>query len=344
LRIPESRAALLEARRDIARRIDRALAEHPEVSAVLVFGSVASGDVDERSDVDVLVVCRACVPPLRDRRRLLGAVGTDWVFRDRRDANRLFADRDTDGLVDGVPVTVHYQTAPWIASVLGQVLVDGAVTTHALPFGPYTLPGLLQRAWLLSDKERAVAGWREQSTLFPEILRANILGRFLPVLQAHSEELLACAERQLGPRVFLFHLDRAVDALFGVLWAVNGVYDPADKRAEQTYLPRLARAPADLLPRLTHVLLGPFDAEHAAVERVCSSDSATRSPGWQSPGSVTVRCPADEAGLADLYAVSGEGQRWVPSAAATGAQASARRAASEHKKDRLMQRGRYPSC
>ena len=37
---------LLEKRRTIARRIDQTLGDHPSVTAVYVFGSVASGHVD----------------------------------------------------------------------------------------------------------------------------------------------------------------------------------------------------------------------------------------------------------------------------------------------------------
>jgi predicted nucleotidyltransferase len=261
--VPEERVAPLERRRAVARRVDRAFADHPEVSAVLVFGSVASGEVDEHSDVDLLVVSRARLLPLGARRRVLSGLGAGWVFRDRTDHNRLFANADTGGVVDGVPVEVHYQTVPWMSSVLGQVLGRGAITTAALPFRPYTLPGLLRRAWLLTDNDGAVARWREQAAVFPEALRENILRRFVPVLRGHAEELCAGAERGLGARVFVFHLDRAEDALFSVLWALNGVYDPADKRAEQVVLPGLARAPADLLPTLNRVLEGPFDRDGA---------------------------------------------------------------------------------
>ena len=116
------------------------------------------------------------------------------------------------------------------------------------------------RGALVAPATRAFgARRREQAAVFPEALRANLLRRFVPLLREHAEELSAAAERGLGARVCVFHLDRAVDALLGVLWALNGVYDPADKRAERTLLPRLGRAPGDLLPTLTTVLEGPFD-------------------------------------------------------------------------------------
>ena len=46
----------LELRQGIAQQVTSLLAPQPVVSAVLVIGSVASGHVDERSDVDLLVI------------------------------------------------------------------------------------------------------------------------------------------------------------------------------------------------------------------------------------------------------------------------------------------------
>ena len=71
---------LLEKRRKIARRIDSVLGEHPDVTAIYVLGSVASGRVDKRSDVDLGVVCRSQTLPESDRKELLSPIGSDWQF------------------------------------------------------------------------------------------------------------------------------------------------------------------------------------------------------------------------------------------------------------------------
>src|SRR6185436_7686448 len=140
---------LLEKRRAVARQVCDALMTHPTVSSILVFGSVASGHIDERSDVDMLVVCQPEIIPPADRTNLLSHLGEGWRFHDTSNNNPLFFDGDTDGLVEGVLVTIHYQTATWISEVLDEVLDHGAITTGKMPFRPYTLPALLQRAWLL---------------------------------------------------------------------------------------------------------------------------------------------------------------------------------------------------
>jgi hypothetical protein len=245
--------------RHVASTVDQQISKHPDVSAVLVFGSVASGHVDSRSDVDVLVVCRSEFPSVPDRTRLLDVIGSGWLYQDRSDDNRLFADRDSDGLVSGVLVTVHYQVAEWISAVLHEVLEYGAITTERLPFRPYTLPGLLLNAWVLRDDDRLVASWRREATSFPPRLKLNLLRHFVPIFRENVEDLVANAERGLGPRVFIFRLDRAVGALVSILYALNEVYDPADRRAERTVWPTLRTVPNGFTATITEILQGPFD-------------------------------------------------------------------------------------
>jgi len=250
---------LLRKRRRVAKRVCEAFENHPTVSSILVFGSVASGHVDEYSDVDVLVICQPEIPSLADRTSLLSSIGERWLFHDTLDDNRLFAERDTDGLIEDVLVTVHYQTASWISEVLNEVLDQGAITTEKLPFRPYTLPALLQRAWLLFDKNKLVQHWRERAIVFPRQLKLNLLRHFVPRLRENAAELKASAERSLGPRAFLFHLNWAVDAMTGILYALNEIYDPADRRAERTVLPTLHQVPRDFISQLIEILEGPFD-------------------------------------------------------------------------------------
>jgi predicted nucleotidyltransferase len=248
-------------RREVARRIDKCLGDHPKVSAILIFGSVALGLADERSDVDLLVVCRSTIIPIADRQDLLSSVGAQWFSHRGADVNRLFADQDVGGLVDGVPVEVAYQTVSWISDVLGDVLDRGAITTDKVPFRPYTFPALLQRGWLLRDKDGVVNAWRERAQVYPRALKVNILEHFVPQLRECTDDLVSNAERGLGPGVFIFLLHEAWDALRSILLALNEVYDPADKRTEEAILPTLQTVPRDFLSRLTNVLVGPFDVQ-----------------------------------------------------------------------------------
>jgi predicted nucleotidyltransferase len=257
----------LERLQSVAHLVGARLATHPDVAVVLVMGSVALGHVDDRSDVDLFVVCRSRIVPTADRRRLLSSIGSAWTFHDRSNGNRLFANADVDGHVGDVLVTVHYQTVVWIRTVLHAVLDQGAITTKQLPFRPYTLPGLLLRGLVLSDSDGLVASWRDQAKPYPELLKRNIVQHYVPLLRENLEDLVNNAERGLGPRTFIFRISRVVDALISILYALNDTYDPADRRAERVIWPTLTNVPADFIARLTDVQQGPFDdagARHRA--------------------------------------------------------------------------------
>jgi predicted nucleotidyltransferase len=248
--------------RAAALRVGDNLASHPATSAILVFGSVAHGQVDEFSDVDLLLICRSTIPPVAERRAILNEIGSGWQF-DRQNEGSVFRVGDVDGHVGGVLVSVHYQTVPWIDAVLDAVLERGAITTEQIPFRPYTVPALLQRAWVLLDRDCDVARWCEASRTYPSLLQANILRHFMPDLRTHVDELTRTAERDLGARNFIFFLNSAIDDLTSILLALNGVYDPADRRMHTTVVPFLAYLPPGFAAAMTEVLEGPFDRQGA---------------------------------------------------------------------------------
>ena len=133
----------LALRRRIAQRVAERLGQQPQVGAVLVFGSVATGTADEHSDIDLFVLCRPQVMVPAERAPVLEELGAGWTV-DHPTDNALFATGDEGGIVEGIPVSLHYQTVAWIDSVLHEVLEHGSITTERLPFRPYTLPALLQ--------------------------------------------------------------------------------------------------------------------------------------------------------------------------------------------------------
>lgn len=246
--------------RAAAQRVASSLARHPAISAILVFGSVAHGQVDEFSDVDLLVTCRSAVPPVADREAILSEIGSGWQF-DRQNEESLFRIVDEDGVVEGGLVSVHYQTVTWIEAVLEAVLERGAITTEQMPFRPYTVPALLQRAWVPLDRDGDVARWCDASRNYPSLLQANILRHFVPDLRTQVDELRRTAERDLGARNFIFFLNWALDDLTSILLALNGVYDPADRRMHTTVVPFLPYLPPGYVAAMTEILEGPFDRQ-----------------------------------------------------------------------------------
>jgi predicted nucleotidyltransferase len=200
--------SLLQTHCQIARQIDHVLGKHPEVSSVYVFGSVASGHVDERSDLDITILYHSEILPLSVRKDVLSSIGSEWRFNIQLRANPIWDCVDS-GLVNGLMVEVHYQSASLISEVLGRVINDGAITTQEVPFRPNTVAGMVQQAWLLRDKEGIFKKWRSQIRIYPQVLKLNILAEFVPILREYSRDLVSYAERRLGPGLFLFVLIRA---------------------------------------------------------------------------------------------------------------------------------------
>lgn len=259
----EPEKTLLEIRRAIAQKIANALEDHSAISAILVIGSVALGYVDERSDIDLMVVCRTPLLTVEERVKRLSNLGQNWQWNVPT-GNALFGEvEDRDGVVDGIAVSVCYQTIANLLTVVDEVLTKGAITTQLIPFRPYTLPALLQRALLLFDKEKIITELLRQTQTYPPRLKHNIFRHFIPHLQEATDELVATAERQLGALGFLFHLNHAADALVSILYALNDVYDPAERRSQLVILPTLSRIPYNFIQRFTEILEGPFHPEGA---------------------------------------------------------------------------------
>jgi len=94
---------------------ERVLEATPDVKGILVFGSVARGDADRRSDID-LFVCAAEDPP-RETRQHVGEI-TATLEQQRFDGQRYsfdthvesvtdvweFPERVTDILLEGIPI------------------------------------------------------------------------------------------------------------------------------------------------------------------------------------------------------------------------------------------------
>lgn len=259
--LPGMRTTRLDHLRATALEVGDVLADHPGVSALLVCGSVALGRVDVFSDVDILALCRGSILPLPERQQLLESIGSGWQF-DQRNEGSVFGTVDEDGLVGSEHVTVHYQTVSWIEAVMIAVL-GGAISTAEMPFRPYTVASLLQRSWVLLDRDGEVDRWRVRSSTFPSLLQRNLLDYFVPSLIEHSLELKRTAERGLGPASFIFFLSSAVDDMNSILFALNGVYDPADRRMDTEIIPHLQYLPRDYVARMRRVLEGPFDPEGA---------------------------------------------------------------------------------
>jgi len=254
----------LSKRYAIACLIAGLLIAHKSVLSVIVLGALAQGSVDKNTGIDFLIICRSAIMSMNEREQALTQIGGTWLFGCQLHDNRVFADTDIGELVtENVQVNIHYQTTSWVSSTLKEVFVRDAMTIKHMPDYHYTFIAFLQRGWLLYDKRNVVRKWRESVVSFHRHLKVNVLEHLIPRLRQSQSELEVSAEHGFGPWVFLHYLDEAVDALISILFALNEVYEPEDRRVANNNLLILNKVPNAFLKRLTEVLEGPFDDKGA---------------------------------------------------------------------------------
>jgi hypothetical protein len=193
------------------------------VEAVALGGSLAAGQADEASDVDLYVYLSA---PLPLALRAAVAAGAERLELD----NRRFEPGDEWVEPGGVRVDAMFRETAWIEEALRRVLdrhqaALGATT--ALWHNVATCRPLFdRRGWLAALRRRALVP-------YPEPLRRAVVAANLPLLSAtlssYRVQLEAAAAR--GDRVSLAHRTAAfLASAFDVLFALNRLTHPGEKR------------------------------------------------------------------------------------------------------------------
>jgi predicted nucleotidyltransferase len=170
------------------------------VECVFVHGSVATGHVDADSDVDLTCVSSEAIPTIEVRRLILDLIGGGWKFDDESLDNPIWSACDSNGIVDDILVTVHYQTRHFVEELIDRVINDGAIRTKEVSFRPYTLIGMLHEALVLHDPEGHFSSWLNRTQTYPERLRRNIVNHFQLSMMEYAHDLVLAA-RNLSTRM-----------------------------------------------------------------------------------------------------------------------------------------------
>ena len=152
---------------------------------------------------------------------------------------------------------IGYKSLAWVENVVAEVKQLGASSVPEMPFRAYTLLGLLDTSILLYDPKGNIHSLIASLHPYPDKLKQTLIHESKEVLDESLEELEQFAKRTMGNTAFHFHLMRALDALSGLLFAINEKYDPATKHAEYV-LGELATLPKNFSARYANLLVGPF--------------------------------------------------------------------------------------
>jgi hypothetical protein len=248
----------------LARKIAGAFDAMPSVKAVALGGSQASGLVDGDSDIDLYVYTTSPIP-LADREAIVMPLGAanpelNQSFWDVADA---WHDSES-----GVEVEAVYWGTSWIERMLDRVLVqhrpsNGYSTSHW-----YTI----RNSMCLHDRDGWFAALQERSAQpYPEKLRRAIVGWNHPVLRkisASYRNQIAKAIRRNDLVSVNHRLTELLASYFDVLFALNRVLHPGEKRLLELATERCEKAPASMRAQLEKVLHAASSADQVLLAAI----------------------------------------------------------------------------
>jgi len=248
----------------LARRIANLFSAFPNVEAIALAGSQAAGAVDQDSDIDLYVYITSVIP-LNDRVAIVEKLGTT-----RSDLNLQFWDLGDEWYDEetGIEVDVIYWDTSWIEGQLDRVLVEHQTSTGYSTCFWHTVRNSL----ILYDKNGWLYRLKEKSAVpFPEPLRRAIIAKNHPVLRRVIPSYLHQIEKAMR-RNDLVSINHRVAALlasyFDVLFALNYVPNPGEKRLLKTASERCAKVPREMVNQVEGVLRAASSADRSLIARI----------------------------------------------------------------------------
>jgi hypothetical protein len=262
---------------DLARKLAARYGELPQVEAVALTGSLNTGVADAGSDIDLYVYLRGDVP-VTERMEVAAPYADGAEFDNRYWGT---ADAWTD-LVTGIHVEGLFWSVGWIESELDRVLRrHEASTGYSTAFWHSIRSGRIlfdRNSWLHLLQAEA-----QQS--YPEALRRAIFAKNYPILRRLSSSYVQQLElaQERNDLVSLNHRTAALLAsYFDVLFALNGVAHPGEKRLIQYAETLCEKRPPALREQVEILILSVWNGDPVAAAHMLIDglDETMRTAGF----------------------------------------------------------------
>ena len=248
----------------LAHRITDLFSAFPNVEAIALAGSHAASAVDPDSDIDLYVYITSVIP-LSARVAVVENLGAT-----RSDLNLQFWDLGDEWYDEetGIEVDVIYWATSWIEGQLDRVLVEHQASTGYSTCFWHTVRNSL----ILYDKSGWLHRLQEKSLVpFPEALRRAIIAKNHPVLRRVIPSYLHQIEKAIrrNDSVSLNHRVAAfLASYFDVLFALNRLPNPGEKRLLKTASESCAKVPREMVNQVEGVLRAVSLADRSLVARI----------------------------------------------------------------------------
>lgn len=226
---------------DIASQIAEGFAGHPSVVAVVLGGSVARGDADASSDLDIFVFCAEHLSRPERAAVVNGVRGHGWRTHSKPD-HGILRDcfRTVEHRVDIEQVLVpHYERT--LDEVMGQLSTDRAKQS--------LLGGLLDSIALYDTG--AVDAWKTRIRAYPDGLQRKIIEEQLEIAPLWIPRIYA---ENRGDQLFLTTaMCAAGNQVLDILHGLNRWYLPGEYKRVPARLARMPIAPHRIADRFSAV-------------------------------------------------------------------------------------------
>ncbi|HEY52742.1 MAG TPA: DUF4037 domain-containing protein [Caldilineae bacterium] len=234
------------------------------VETIALGGSQASGAIDHQSDVDLYIYSKEIIP-LSKRQAVIEKLGASRV-----DLNLTFWDTGDEwfDLETGIEVDVMYWSPVWIEEQIERVL-----TKHQASMGYTTcFWRTVKNSKILFDCD----GWfealqKKSNRPYPEQLKRAIVAKNHPILRVVIPSYYAQIKKALGRRD-LVSVNHRVAAMFAsyfdVLFALNEVLNPGEKKIIKFVQAECSKIPIDLERQIDDILQSAAIGDKIIMERI----------------------------------------------------------------------------
>ena len=246
----------------VAERIARRFASLPQVEAVAVSGSRTSEFADSRSDIDLYVYVTEDIP-LDLRAKIAAGSPRAEIGNATWEPGDEWIDAET-----GTSVDVMYRHVRWMEEQLDRVLVQHQASVGYSTCFWYNV--LHSRA--LFDRSGWFANLQQRAGQpYPQELRQAIIAKNYPLLRRNQSSYLHQIELAVA-REDPVSVNHRVAALlasyFDVLFALNEMPHPGEKRLIQHAKVRCSKIPHEMERQVTELLASVGKGDGGTVAKV----------------------------------------------------------------------------
>lgn len=249
--------------------IIQSLKNEINITAVLCYGSYAESTQDEKSDIDLLVICDESIPAANIRKKIYEKNHCDQIKLQKLYENweTTWTPINDECVFKSKKIEIGYNLSVWVKDIVNKIVAEGVTTLENFQFRPYTFLGLLENSVCLYEKEEFITLIRKQIRPFPLKLKAKIINENLSIFNESVNDLEDFSQRNIGLLAFQFILFRGLDAAIQIIFALNEVYYPASKR-EEIHLMRLSKLPQGMHELIYELLPTFFNRKNEILMRL----------------------------------------------------------------------------